>query len=89
MVDDPLDPSGGETFARFVQGAVERMELPSEISGVGYGTDASSFGQAGIPSVVLGPGDIAQAHTADEWIDLEQFRRGIDVYYGLMCSPLT
>ena len=24
--------------------------------------------QGGIPSVVFGPGDIAQAHTADEWI---------------------
>ena len=34
---------------------------------VPYGTDASTLAEAGIPSVVFGPGDIAQAHTCDEW----------------------
>jgi acetylornithine deacetylase/succinyl-diaminopimelate desuccinylase family protein len=38
--------------------------------GVDYFCDASVFSAAGIPSVVFGPGDIAQAHTADEWISL-------------------
>jgi acetylornithine deacetylase/succinyl-diaminopimelate desuccinylase-like protein len=37
-------------------------------AGVDYFCDASILAQAGIPSVVFGPGDIAQAHTADEWI---------------------
>jgi acetylornithine deacetylase/succinyl-diaminopimelate desuccinylase-like protein len=36
--------------------------------GVDYFCDASVLARAGIPSVVFGPGDIAQAHTADEWI---------------------
>ena len=35
-----------------------------------YGTNASVFAEAGVPGVVFGPGSIAQAHTADEWIDL-------------------
>jgi acetylornithine deacetylase len=38
--------------------------------GVDYFCDASVLSAAGIPSVVFGPGDIAQAHTADEWIAL-------------------
>jgi len=29
----------------------------------------------GIPSVVFGPGDIAQAHTADEWVAVRQVER--------------
>jgi acetylornithine deacetylase len=37
-----------------------------------YGTNASVFAEAGVPSVVFGPGSIAQAHTADEWIELTQ-----------------
>jgi acetylornithine deacetylase len=37
-------------------------------AGVDYFCDASVLAAAGIPSVVFGPGDIAQAHTADEWI---------------------
>jgi acetylornithine deacetylase/succinyl-diaminopimelate desuccinylase-like protein len=36
--------------------------------GVDYFCDASILAQAGIPSIVFGPGDIAQAHTSDEWI---------------------
>ena len=30
--------------------------------------------------VVLGPGNIAQAHTADEWIEVDQLRKGVDIY---------
>jgi acetylornithine deacetylase len=37
-------------------------------AGVDYYCDASVLAKAGIPSVVFGPGDVAQAHTADEWI---------------------
>jgi acetylornithine deacetylase len=40
--------------------------------GVHYFCDAAVLAAAGIPSVVFGPGDIAQAHTADEWISLNQ-----------------
>ena len=44
--------------------------------GVDYFCDAAVLAAGGIPSVVFGPGDIAQAHTADEWISLAQLERG-------------
>lgn len=44
--------------------------------GVHYFCDAAPLAAGGIPSVVFGPGDIAQAHTADEWISVESLRRG-------------
>lgn len=86
MVDSPLDPAGGEAFGAFVATVLNSMGLPDGLSGVGYGTDASSFSRAGIPAVVLGPGDIAQGHTANEWIELEQLRAGVEIYYNLMMS---
>ncbi|MEN9572706.1 MAG: hypothetical protein RL514_561 [Verrucomicrobiota bacterium] len=43
--------------------------------GVDYFSDAAVLASAGIPSVLLGPGDIAQAHTADEWVELAQLER--------------
>jgi acetylornithine deacetylase/succinyl-diaminopimelate desuccinylase-like protein len=43
--------------------------------GVDYFCDAAVLAAAGIPSVVFGPGDIAQAHTADEWISLAELER--------------
>jgi acetylornithine deacetylase/succinyl-diaminopimelate desuccinylase-like protein len=45
-------------------------------AGVRFFCDASVLAQGGIPSVVFGPGDIAQAHTADEWISLAALEHG-------------
>lgn len=39
---------------------------------VSYGTEAGLFQQIGIPTVICGPGDIAQAHAPDEFVALEQ-----------------
>jgi acetylornithine deacetylase/succinyl-diaminopimelate desuccinylase-like protein len=44
--------------------------------GVHYFCDAAVLSAGGIPSIVFGPGDIAQAHTADEWISLAELERG-------------
>jgi acetylornithine deacetylase len=48
-------------------------------AGVHYFCDAAVLSRAGIPSVVFGPGDIAQAHTADEWIAVRQVERATAV----------
>lgn len=50
-----------------------------ETKTVCYGTDGGHFSELH-DLVVCGPGDIAQAHTSDEWIALEQIQRGTDVY---------
>ena len=39
---------------------------------VTYGTEAGQFAGAGMEAIVCGPGDIAQAHAANEWIALDQ-----------------
>jgi acetylornithine deacetylase/succinyl-diaminopimelate desuccinylase-like protein len=44
--------------------------------GVDFFCDAAVLAAGGIPSVVFGPGDIAQAHTVDEWISLASLERG-------------
>ena len=46
---------------------------------VAYGTDGAIFTELQ-NIVVCGPGDIAQAHTDDEWISLDQLQRGTDLY---------
>jgi acetylornithine deacetylase len=42
---------------------------------VDFWTEASLFSRAGLTAFVYGPGDIAQAHTADEWVALDQLQR--------------
>ncbi len=47
--------------------------------GVHFFCDASVLAQAGTPSVVFGPGDIAQAHTATEWVSVAALDRATGV----------
>jgi len=59
----------------------ELLELTSQPSSrtVAYGTDGAIFTELR-NIAVCGPGDIAQAHTDDEWISLEQLERGTSLY---------
>ena len=47
--------------------------------GVHYFTDAAPLASGGTPSVVFGPGDIAQAHTACEWLAIEQLESAVRI----------
>jgi len=58
----------------------------SKPAGVDYFCDAAVLAGAGIPSVVFGPGDIAQAHTADEWISLASLERGKNLLLNFLKS---
>ena len=54
--------------------------------GVNYFCDASILAQGGIPSVVFGPGDIAQAHTSDEWIGVDSLERATSMILAFLKS---
>lgn len=41
---------------------------------VPYGSEAGQFQAAGLPTVICGPGDIAQAHKPDEWIAISELK---------------
>jgi acetylornithine deacetylase len=58
---------------------------PRKKMGVPYGTHASRFDAAGVPSAVFGPGSILQAHTQDEWVPISELRQAAEVYYRF-CS---
>lgn len=62
---------------------VEAVSGPHEKQGAWYCTNAAAFSAAGVPSIVFGPGSIAQAHTADEWIEVAQLRQACEIYYRL------
>lgn len=56
-----------------------RLTQTEQPKRVCYGTDAAVFSELG-NIVVCGPGDIAKAHSHDEWISLDQLERGVDLY---------
>jgi acetylornithine deacetylase len=49
-----------------------------------YATDAGVYNTEGIPAVVFGPGDIAQAHTNDEFIEVDQLDRAVRIITTLI-----
>jgi acetylornithine deacetylase len=64
---------------------VKRLEnwTGHEARTVTYGTNADAYAELterdGTAFVVLGPGDIAQAHMADEWIEIKQLQHMVEL----------
>lgn len=53
----------------------QRLSGERRLTQVAFGTEAGLFKNAGIPTVVCGPGSIEQAHQADEYVSLAQLAR--------------
>jgi acetylornithine deacetylase len=51
---------------------------------VDFWTEAALFSAAGHVALVYGPGDIAQAHSADEWVALEQLQQYVTTIYRIV-----
>jgi len=72
----PTLPAANQNF----DDAIEKSKLLASQnslpigSPVNFWTEASLFSEAGLTALVFGPGDIKQAHTADEWVQLEQLK---------------
>lgn len=52
-----------------------RLAGANETFAVAYATEASHFEAAGMPTIVCGPGNIAQAHTPNEWIAVSEIAK--------------
>lgn len=65
--------------------AATGRDAPPEVAA--FATDAGVLAAAGIPAVVLGPGSIAQAHTAREWVPLAEVAAMEEVFVRLLQTP--
>ena len=84
----PLTDSDNEQLARAMLNCVQQADKTHAAIGVPFGTHASRTCAAGVPSVVFGPGSIDQAHTKDEFVEIDQLKKAADVYFRL-CSDAT
>jgi succinyl-diaminopimelate desuccinylase len=64
-----------ETVVRVMQAVCRQFGISPRPEGVPYGSDASKMTATGTPTIIFGPGGIAQAHTADEWVEVAQVAR--------------
>jgi acetylornithine deacetylase len=63
----------------------EVVDAPVDL---GFWTEAAVFAAAGMDAVVCGPGDIAQAHAADEWVEVAQLYQARDLFARAYRRPM-
>ncbi|MEM7460977.1 MAG: M20/M25/M40 family metallo-hydrolase, partial [Pseudomonadota bacterium] len=73
----PGEDNAAETLVRALTG-------DNALRAVAYATEAGQFHQAGMASVICGPGSIDQAHTPNEFIDVAQLSQGVEVFNKLL-----
>jgi acetylornithine deacetylase len=77
----PLPDLNNSALADKLAAAAAAVRGTCRKIGVPFGTDAAAISAAGVPSVVFGPGSIAQAHTADEWVPLDELAAASEILY--------
>ena len=87
LVDPPLDtPRDAPVVQALARAHTAVLNKPGAIEGAHYGTDGSKFALAGFETVVCGPGDIKQAHTSTEFIEIVQMELAVRFYDNLLTN---
>ena len=76
-------PSNGTWPASRIAALASRFGIPLA-SPVDYWTEAALFADAGLPTIVFGPGSIAQAHAADEFVPLADLEQACAIYSNIL-----
>jgi len=75
----PMETCGDHSMVLNLHAHAKMIFADSKVTSAPFATDASGFALLNIPTVVFGPGDIAQAHTAAEYIEINQIDQALDV----------
>ena len=80
----PFEESLDSPVVKLVADSSRRLLGRAEFITPPYATNAGPFKAAGIPSVIFGPGHLAQAHTKDEYIEVALLEQGVDLYADII-----
>jgi acetylornithine deacetylase/succinyl-diaminopimelate desuccinylase family protein len=84
LLDYALNTPHDSDIVRHAEIVASLLGLNPNLCGVPYGSDASKLQQLkGIPSIVYGPGSIAQAHSKEEWVPAEEVIAAAGFYLQL------
>lgn len=78
-----LNTDNGHWFPQALEASARNLGMEPGFGEVAFMTNGVAYSSAGIPTVVFGPGDIAQAHKADEFIELGEMERSLAILEGL------
>ena len=86
IIGTTLSDSASGEWTDHLLGVISEVAGEHRKMGVPYGTNASRISNGGVPSMVFGPGSIAQAHTKDEWVPIDELQQASEVYYRFCTS---
>ena len=75
----PSDVDRNEPVVRMLEKAIEDESIEPRIEGLSAWTDAALLNGSGIPAICFGPGDIALAHSAEEYVPVREIEMAADV----------
>ena len=75
-----LDTKEDQEIAQLIKELTEADQFDT----VSYAAEAGQFEKGGFPSIICGPGDIAQAHRANEFVSKTQLKRGVELIQKLI-----
>lgn len=78
----PLDTAESDSIVPFIKSISPVQELGT----VAYAAEAGQFANGGFESVICGPGSIAQAHRANEFIEKDQLQKGVQMLQKLVAK---
>ena len=80
LSDEAMETPAHSTSVETASRVLHSLGLNGEPCGVSFGCDCTKLSRAGIPSIIFGPGSIAQAHTRDEFVELSQVQTALEFY---------
>jgi acetylornithine deacetylase/succinyl-diaminopimelate desuccinylase-like protein len=86
LQDVPLETPLESSVVRVASEVLAELGLDEKPCGVPYGSDASKLSRAGVPSIVIGPGSIDQAHSAIEFVECAEVEQAFEFYRKFMLS---
>ncbi|MGH7662865.1 MAG: M20/M25/M40 family metallo-hydrolase [Gemmatimonadaceae bacterium] len=84
----PSDVAVDAPVVRSLGAALAASGEPVRVEGLSAWTDAALLNDAGIPAICFGPGDITLAHSAEEWVEIDEIERATVVLAELACNWL-
>jgi acetylornithine deacetylase len=76
---EPSDVATDAPVVRALESALRAEGMPAPVEGLSAWTDAALLNAAGISAVCFGPGDIALAHAAEEFVPVDEIEKATAV----------
>lgn len=89
LAQAPSDVPVDAPIVRALSAALTECDEEVRVGGMTAWTDAALLNAAGIPAICFGPGDIALAHAAEEWVSIREIERATNVLTRLAVTWLN